>query len=409
MAQRTAAAKATGRFRLGSSRAWATALGVLAVLSFVAAIPLSLLARQVGNGVIGAGIGIPCAAIGMLVTRRQRDNPLGWLFLVIGVCLFLSTDGAAYATLRYHLGHHLPLGQVGLVLNQIWGPILVLFVVAVLLFPDGRLTSQFWRWTFRVYGMLFAVLLAATAVAIAGALSAHPIRVDNNGGLAAVDQPAGWFSAVQSVLIVSMLGLSLAFIARQALSWRRATGERRQQLKWLATGATVSLVCLALAATFSSSGNGPTLRGVLTGIAWLGVAALPVSIGVAIMKYRLYDIDRIISRTLAYAIITGLLVGVYAGLVLLTTQVFRVHTPVAVAASTLAAAALFSPLRRWVQKAVDRRFNRARYDADQTVAAFAARLKDAVDLDSVRDDLAGVVQQALEPAHVSVWVSRSGP
>ena len=144
----------------------------------------------------------------------------------------------------------------------------------------------------------------------------------------------------------------------------------------------------------------------LTGIAWLGVAALPVSIGVAIMKYRLYDIDRIISRTLAYAIITGLLVGVYAGLVLLTTQVFGVHTPVAVAASTLAAAALFSPLRRRVQKAVDRRFNRARYDADQTVAAFAARLKDAVNLNAVRDDLTGVVHQALEPAHVSLWTSQ---
>ena len=138
----------------------------------------------------------------------------------------------------------------------------------------------------------------------------------------------------------------------------------------------------------------------------MGVAALPVSIGVAILKYRLYDIDRIISRTLAYAIITSLLVGIYAGLVLLTTQVFQVHTPVAVAASTLAAAALFNPLRRRVQRAVDHRFNRARYDADQTVAAFAARLKDAVDLDSVRDDLAGVVHQALEPAHVSVWTSQ---
>ena len=140
----------------------------------------------------------------------------------------------------------------------------------------------------------------------------------------------------------------------------------------------------------------------------MGVAALPVSIGVAILKYRLYDIDRIISRTLAYAIITGLLVGVYAGLVLLTTQVFRVHSSVAVAASTLAAAALFNPLRRRVQRAVDRRFNRARYDADQTVAAFAARLNDAVDLDSVRDDLAHVVHQALEPAHVSVWTSQRG-
>jgi hypothetical protein len=127
---------------------------------------------------------------------------------------------------------------------------------------------------------------------------------------------------------------------------------------------------------------------------------------VAILRYRLYEIDRIISRTLAYTIVTGLLVGLYAGLVLLATQVFQIHGTVAVAASTLAAAALFSPLRRRVQQAVDRRFNRARYDADQTVAAFAARLKDAVDLDSIRDDLAGVVHQALQPAHVSVWVSR---
>ena len=138
----------------------------------------------------------------------------------------------------------------------------------------------------------------------------------------------------------------------------------------------------------------------------LGVAALPVGMGVAILKYRLYEIDRIISRTLAYAIITGLLVGVYAGLVLLATRVLPFSTPVAVAASTLAAAALFSPLRRRVQRAVDQRFNRARYDADKTVAAFAGRLQDAVDLDMIRDDLAGVVRQALAPAYVSVWLNQ---
>ena len=136
------------------------------------------------------------------------------------------------------------------------------------------------------------------------------------------------------------------------------------------------------------------------------VALVAVAIGIAVLRYRLYDIDRVISRTVAYAIITGLLVGIYAGLVLLATQVFRFHTPVAVAAATLAAAALFNPVRRRVQQMVDRRFNRARYDADQTVAAFAAHLKDAVDLDSVRDDLAGVVHQTLEPAHVSVWISQ---
>ncbi len=135
------------------------------------------------------------------------------------------------------------------------------------------------------------------------------------------------------------------------------------------------------------------------------IVALPVSIGVAILKYRLYDIDRIISRTLAYAIVTGLLIGLYAGLILLAHGVLKLHGPVAVAASTLAAAALFSPLRRRVQYRVDRRFNRARYNADQMVTAFAARLQDTVDLDSVRGDLAGVVSQALEPARVSLWIN----
>ena len=201
-----------------------------------------------------------------------------------------------------------------------WGPSLVLFAVAILLFPDGRLPSRFWRGALRAYGVWFAALLAATGAAMGGALAAHPVRVDNNGGLAALDDPAGWFNAVQGLLIFVLLGLSLAFIARQALSWRRATRERRQQLKWLASGATISIICLFLAASSSSPGNGPTLWGVLSSPAWMGVAALPVSIGVAILKYRLYEIDRIISRTLAYAIRTGLLAGVYAGLVLLATQ-----------------------------------------------------------------------------------------
>jgi hypothetical protein len=150
----------------------------------------------------------------------------------------------------------------------------------------------------------------------------------------------------------------------------------------------------------------PGVWGVMGHVASLGEVALPVSMGVAILRYRLYEIDRVISRTLAYAIATGVLVGVYAGLVLLATRVLSFHTPVAVAASTLAAAALFNPLRRRVQRAVDRRFNRARYDADKTVAAFAAWLQDPVDLDAVRDNLASVVHQALEPAHVSVWISQ---
>ena len=137
----------------------------------------------------------------------------------------------------------------------------------------------------------------------------------------------------------------------------------------------------------------------------MGFIALPLSIGVAVLRYGLFEIDRIISRTLAYAIVTGLLVGVYAGIVLLSTDVLSLTSSVAVATSTLVAAALFNPLRRRVQRVVDRRFNRARYDGEQTVAAFAVRLKDAADLDSVRDDLASVVQKALELVHVSVWMN----
>jgi hypothetical protein len=134
------------------------------------------------------------------------------------------------------------------------------------------------------------------------------------------------------------------------------------------------------------------------------VAGIPVACAVAVLRYRLYEIDKIISRTLAYAIVTGLLVGVYAGLVLLATRVLPVDGSVAVAASTLAAAALFAPLRSRVQRLVDRRFNRTRYDADQTLTAFAARLKDAVDQDAVRADLLRVVQRSLEPTHAAVWL-----
>jgi hypothetical protein len=208
-----------------------------------------------------------------------------------------------------------------------------------------------------------------------------------------------WVSKT-GVFELLVLAFWVVFAGRLVLSWRRAGGDRRQQLKWLTSGSVIAVACVLI-------GNlVPALDQVATPVG-VGVV-LPACLGVAILKYRLYDIDRIISRTLSYAIVTGLLVAVYAGLVLLATRVLSFHAPVAVAASTLAAAALFNPLRRRVQRGVDRRFNRARYDADQTVAAFAARLKDAVDLDAVQTDLATVVQRALEPAHVSVWMNNAG-
>jgi hypothetical protein len=177
------------------------------------------------------------------------------------------------------------------------------------------------------------------------------------------------WSLSQDVFFTLLFGCGMACVIQQAISYRRASGERRQQLKWAASGIAVCGICGALTLVLA---KGSGIAQVISDVAVVGIAALPASMAVAILRYRLYEIDRIISRTLAYTIVTGLLVGVYAGLVLLATEVFKFHSSVAVAAATLAAAALFSPLRRRVQQVVDRRFNRARYDADQTVATFAA-------------------------------------
>jgi hypothetical protein len=392
---------AVRRFRLASP-ATATVLAILALVLMAVALLLSGLVHQLS--VLGSGPIVPVvvvyAAVGFVVARRQPGNPIGWLLVTFILLFVLSSVVGWYAVLYYRLGHHgLPLAAVAVLLQPLWAPALLMFPVVILLFPDGRLASRRWRWVLRVYvlaGVLASVALFAPAVR---AVASHDVRLDDFGDVISSGKShGGGLLGVAEVLgLLLILVLCLSFVAHQVLSWRRAAGERRQQLKWLASGAAVTMGVIAVSFGVSSTSVGGEVLGI-------GLAALPVGIGVGILKYRLYDVDRIISRTLAYAIVTGVLVGVYAGLVLLTTQVLRFHGSVAVAISTLAAAALFSPLRRRVQHAVDRRFNRARYDADTAVAAFAARLKDAVDLDSVREDLAGVVQRTLEPAHLSVWV-----
>jgi len=221
---------------------------------------------------------------------------------------------------------------------------------------------------------------------------------------------SGWYPGSHTAVLIVVPAVLLASAAAVVVRFAGSSGAERLQLKWfMAAGVLVvaAIIPLSLAPQIGLSPAAASAAvSTLKVVFCLALVCWYAAIAVAVLKYRLYDIDRVISLTLAYAIVTGVLAGVYAALVLLATQVFRVHTPVAVAAATLAAAALFAPVRRWVQRRVDRRFNRARYDADQTVAAFAARLKDAVDLDAVREDLARVVQTALEPAHVSVWTSR---
>jgi hypothetical protein len=399
---------APGRFHLASPRC-AVALGGLVLGLLMALVPLGHLSHQGLSTSGGSVFLVPVfGVVGFVVAWRRPRNPLGWLMLGAAGFLVLSGDAGAYAVADYRLHHGgLPLGWVAVLVQPGWAPSIALFGLTVLLFPDGRVPSPRWRWVLWVYLAVAGAWVAGVVFISAGAIIGHNVHVAASGDLLLLDRPTGsaaWWGAVQDVFFPLLGVFWLATLVGQALSYRRSSGERRQQLKWLVGGSAVAIVGGALGVPLSD--NPSRILQIVGGIGIVAVLALPVSMGVAILKYRLYDIDRLISRTLAYAIVTGLLVGVYAGVVALAGAA-SFSSPVEVAAATLAAAALFSPLRRRVQRVVDRRFNRARYDADRMVAEFAARLKDAVDLDAVRVDLAGVVQQTLEPAHVSVWIAGS--
>jgi uncharacterized membrane protein len=379
---------AVPRFRWATPGA-AVVVGVVTLALLVAGVPLSEMAKQ---GPVNQDIlMLPFAIVGFIVARKQPRNPIGWVMLALAPIFELSADAGMYAVIIYHLGHtNLPLGRLAVALTQLWVALLVLLPVPVMLFPDGRLKSRRWRWTFWLYVVVCALILISTAVADVGAFTDQHIEVDSTGELTAYNQNAGHDLAA---LLFPVYGvLALAFVIRQLFVYRHATGERRQQLKWLMAGGTIGILAIASTLTFGA------------GAGFIGIIALPVGIGIGILKYRLYDIDRLISRTLSYAIVTGLLVGIYIGLVTLATRALPLSSPIGVAASTLTVAALFSPLRRRAQHLVDRRFNRARYDADATVAAFATQLRDEVDLERVQHDLLDVVRRSVEPSHVAVWV-----
>jgi hypothetical protein len=391
--------------RLATPRT-AVVLGVLLLVLTVAAIVLTVLDHNFDAGDGGSAILIPgFGLVGLVVARRQPQNPIGWCLL--GSALFLSIDDTAssYSVLDYHLHHgRLALGPLAVLLQPSWAPGIVFLALSILLFPDGEFPAGWWR--VPVGGFLVSAcvwLVGAYAIAVAAIASGH-IAIDSGGNLLQTNHPTGswaWWGISQNVFFGLLGAVGLAWLAARIPAYRRATGVRRAQLKWLIGGATTALVGGAVTISFSSSTGLDAVIGYAGTVALLG---LPISIGVGILRYRLYDIDRLISRTLAYALLTGLLVGVFVGLVLLTTRVLPFSSPVGVAASTLAAAALFTPLRNRLQHLVDRRFNRARYDAEELVAAFGTRLRDAVDPETVLTELAAAARGSLQPAHVSVWV-----
>jgi hypothetical protein len=334
---------------------------------------------------------IAFAVVGALVAART-GNRLGWFFLAAAMAVAVSLVAEAYAA-RAPAARLPGAAWAGWIFTIVLGVVGTLFFLVSLLFPDGRPPSR--RWWPVVWVAIIDGVVQMLIVALSDANFSNNFPRLRDPVLVV----APLKTAYNQALVVGLLVL-LAGVISMIVRFRRSGTEQRLQLKWVLYAAVVVGVVILVASELT---NDPLLE-------WETVFPLiPVAVGVAILKYRLYDIDRLISRTLAYAIVTGLLIGLYAGLILLATQVLQITSPVAVAAATLAAAALFSPLRRRVQRAVDRRFNRVRYDADQTVAAFAARLQEGAALDAVRSDLLAVVNQAVEPAHISVWIAGPGP
>jgi len=400
------------RWRLASPRT-ANVLGGVAVAVVAADIWLEILTGKVnlGQSILSLVIFITFGAVGVVVARAQPRNPVGWLLLGCALALALSTAGGSYAVLIYRLGHrNLPLGPVAVLADLLWAPGIVTLGAIMLLFPDGRLTRG-WRRVLWAYLPIAGCWPAAIYVVAVSTIAGHRIAVDSGGDLTVIDSPVGsaaWLAGAQEVILPLLVVFWVMMVARQAARFRGASGEERAQLKWLIWGVIVFMLAgtvTVLAGTLDP--NASALVQVAEGVALVGLNAFPLSIGLAIRKYRLYEIDRILSRTLAYTIVTGLLVGCYAGVVALGTDVLPFRGSVAVAVSTLAVAALFNPVRRRVQRIVDRRFNRAQYDAELTVRAFAGSLQDAVDPTAVQADLLSAVQRALEPAHASVWLSRN--
>jgi hypothetical protein len=390
----------------------AVVLGLLLLAMGALGVVLDRLTHYPGNGgplvdsLATAAAAVPAASVATLLAARRPRNPIGWLLFAI---LFVGANPSGQYDVwayRMHPGT-VPFGWVAVVVQEMWPLFLVLVAILLWVFPDGKLPGGRWR---RPSGILVAVgLLLGGAESLSGVVrvARHDVRITATGDL--VGSAGTVFVFFAFTVVTLSLAAWLAWLAVQVPTYRRADGERRQQLKWLYSGAAVTLITfifgafvipIALGQSFGNPAN-PVINALFI----LSFGALPAFMGVAVLKYRLYELDRIVSRVVSYALVTALLVGVYAGLVLLATHVLPHKSAVAVAVSTLITAALFNPVRRRVQRVVDRRFNRSRYDAEALVAAFTGRLRHTVDLDAVRDDLVGVVEQAFQPTQVSVWLA----
>jgi len=340
------------------------------------------------------------ATLGASIVYRRPGNVMGWIFLAVGVLGGVQMFSGQYATVALAPdGPTLPGGALAawfalLVQNWVGGCILFL----VLLFPDGKLLSRRWRLLAWPMGTFIAVSLVISAVS-PGPLTEFP-SASNPLGIEGATLPEPMLAVGELVGAVCVVAVILSLILRFYFS----RGEERLQLKWFTYATTVGISTPLLLSSLA-----PAAFEVLGRLLWtLGFLSIPVSAGVAILKYRLYDIDRIINRTLVYAPLTAMLVALYVGGVVGLQYAFRALTgsgsQLAIVASTLLIAALFNPMRRRVQNFIDHLFYRRQYDAAKTLEAFSAKLRDETDLEQLNADLLSTVRETMQPEHVSLWL-----
>ena len=402
--------------------AWlAWSLAALSVAMFIAGVVLTVLTlsdapatQPSSDWGTGGALGslvlfLPFLAfpvVGAIIASRRPGNPIGWICLAAGLFWMFIV-----------LGDSVPAGSepypvtTDALFQWIWiPPVGLLGIYLILLFPDGKLPSRRWRPLAWISGAVMVVASVANTI-IPGPLPGHP-EVRNPFGLEGYPLVTQVLPGAIVLLPVCILASAVSLVWR----YRHSGGEVRQQIKWVAFAALfvglaygITLVGgLFLAWEDSTIERAPLWIGLLQNTVLISYAAVPIAVGFAVLRYRLYDIDLLINRTLVYGPLTAMLALMYVGGVVGLQAVFRTlsgqESTLAVVASTLAIAALFNPLRRWVQALVDRRFYRRKYDAAKTLATFSSRLRDETDLDSLRDEVVGVVKETMQPSHASLWL-----
>ena len=385
---------------------WALVVGLTGLSLLLLTLNLSHPGTHIFDWWLGNALVVIDATVGAIVASRRPQNPVGWLLCLSGVAVSISSFTSQYAIYALLVRpHSTPAGEAMAWIAAWLLPIMIgLQVSYVLLFPTGRLPSRRWRWLAWLTGAFILGGVVVSAFSPGAYL----------GSLGPIRNPLGieGFTVVYKALLYTLAPFLFGAAALSVfMRLGRAVGVERQQIKWFAYAAALNALSIILNVTTLAIDAPRWFEWAGTVFFTAAGTTVPISIGIAILRYRLYDIDILINRTLVYGSVTATLVALYFVGIVVLQRLFVVLTgqqsTLAVVASTLLIAALFSPLRRGIQSFIDRRFYRRKYDAAKTLEAFSAKLRDETDLDALSDDLVGVVRETMQPDHVSLWLGPS--